>query len=132
MPGAPPSAATDSPESSASAIRPDASAAARAFTSALPAKVCSVSSGSARPSWLAAITSKRPSSNAASSRAFPGLWVAATIRASEGSRSAMAPKSRRAGPGASGPPSINILQCGMPNRILMHCETLISIIDKSP
>src|ERR1700679_3339475 len=40
----------------------------------------------------------------AAARAFPGLWVAATIRAPEGSIRAMAHKSRGPPAGASAPP----------------------------
>ena len=52
-----------------------ASAAALAFSTALPMKVASVSSGSGRPSVPAATASKRPSSRAAISTTLPGLWV---------------------------------------------------------
>ena len=75
--------------SSARAIMHAASAAVRAFTRALPAKVVSGSSGSERPIWAALTTSNPPSSSAASSRAFPGLWVAATIRVPGSRRSAI-------------------------------------------
>ncbi len=90
-PGWPPRAATEMPESSARAIRPLAVAAALALIMALPAKVVSGSSGSGRPSSPAEITWKRPSSRACSSRALPGLWVAATRRVPGSSRRGMAP-----------------------------------------
>src|SRR5215467_9189602 len=81
MPGAPPRACTTSPESSASAGRPDAPAAARAFSSALPMNVAAVSSGSGRLSAAAEITSTpKGDSNSAISRTLPGLWLAITRR----------------------------------------------------
>jgi len=49
MPGAPPSAATSRPESSAIAVMYDAFAAASAFSAAFSAKLVPVSSGSGRP-----------------------------------------------------------------------------------
>ena len=77
-PGAPPSAATQNPESSASAGSPLA-VAATAFSRALPAKSGAVSSGSGNPSAPAETTSTpRPVSNACNSTTFPGLCVAST------------------------------------------------------
>ena len=59
---------------------PEASAAARAFSIALPMKVASVSSGSGRPSSPAETSEKRPSSRAEISGTLPGLCVATTSR----------------------------------------------------
>src|SRR5215470_10275527 len=79
MPGAPPSAGTTTPESSASAGRPAVFAAACAFSAALPSKVGSVSSGSGRPSEAAPSASTRyGASNAAISVILPALWLAMT------------------------------------------------------
>src|SRR6185312_11202251 len=79
MPGSPFNAVTAKPESSASAGRPLTSAAARAFSSALPANVFSVSSGSIRPSSAAPFASM-PSGRSRSliSRTLPGLCEATT------------------------------------------------------
>ncbi len=73
------------PESSASAKCPDASAAAFAFNSALPANVVSVSSGSGGPRSPAPIGSMPygPSS-ALISRTLPALWLATTKLAAAG------------------------------------------------
>jgi hypothetical protein len=80
MPGAPLSASIARPESSAIAMRPDASAAARAFSSAFASNVVPVSSGSASPSSAADFTSKpKGPSRSTISRALPGLWLATTI-----------------------------------------------------
>src|SRR5215469_4758976 len=79
MPGAPPSAGTTNPESSASAGRPVALAAAWDLSAALPSKVGAVSSGSGRPSAAAPSASTRyGASNAAISVILPALWLAMT------------------------------------------------------
>src|SRR5579864_6364663 len=81
MPGAPPSAGTTRPESSASAGNPLASAAARAFSAALASKLSPISSGSGRPSAPAATTPiANGASNAAISTTLPWLWLAMTSR----------------------------------------------------
>ena len=80
MPGAPPSAGTTRPESSASAGRPLASAAARALSAAFASKVAPVSSGSAgRAPRRYRVDRVRPSS-AAISRACRDCGVAMTSR----------------------------------------------------
>src|SRR5438874_875373 len=79
MPGAPPSAGTTSPESSASAGTPLASAASRAFSTAFFSKVAPVSSGSGRPSAPAPTASTRyGASRSPISTILPGLWLAMT------------------------------------------------------
>src|SRR6185437_4647450 len=81
MPGAPPSAGTTSPESSASAGMPLGAAAARALSSALASKVAPVSSGSGNPSAAAPSTAMpKGDSSSAISTSFPLLWVATTSR----------------------------------------------------
>src|SRR5579862_3689837 len=91
MPGAPSSAATANPESSASAGRRAAVAAACALSAALAANVSPVSSGSGRPS-SAADTTSTPNGCTSSriSRTLPGLWLAITSRAPRSSRRASA------------------------------------------
>src|SRR5579862_8770469 len=87
MPGAPSSAATANPESSASAGRRAAVAAACALSAALAANVSPVSSGSGRPS-SAADTTSTPNGSTSSriSRTLPGLWLAITSRVPRASR----------------------------------------------
>src|SRR5436305_1025957 len=80
MPGSPPSAGTTRPESSASAGKPDAAAAAWALSAAFASNVAPVSSGSARPSAPAdKALAPNGAISAAISRSFPELWVAMTI-----------------------------------------------------
>src|SRR5215471_6475578 len=79
MPGAPSSASTQRPESSASAGSFAARVAASAFSFALPMKLSSVSSGSGRPSAAAEITSMAKGfRRSAISTALPRLWLAIT------------------------------------------------------
>src|SRR6516165_1476022 len=81
MPGAPSSASTTIPESSAKAGRPAAFAAAPALMRALAAKLSPVSSGSARPRSPAEIASTPcGASSSRISASLPGLWVAITRR----------------------------------------------------
>src|SRR5215468_6563283 len=81
MPGAPPSAGTTRPESSASAGSPLASAAAFAFNAALASKLAPVSSGSARPRVPAETASIAKGANSADiSSTLPWLWLATTSR----------------------------------------------------
>src|SRR5215472_19209441 len=81
MPGAPLSAGTTRPESSASAGNPLASAAALAFSPAFASKLSPLSSGSGRPSEDAAIVSTpNGASKAAISSILPGLWLPITSR----------------------------------------------------
>src|SRR5215813_1327370 len=81
MPGAPPSAGTTRPESSASAGSPLASAAAFAFNAALASKLSPVSSGSARPRVPAETASIAKGANSADiSSILPWLWLATTSR----------------------------------------------------
>ena len=81
MPGAPPSARTTRPESSAIAGSPLAPAAAFAFSAAFASKLSPVSSGSAMPSapaetaWIA-----KGASSADISSTLPWLWLAMTSR----------------------------------------------------
>src|SRR6516164_9225253 len=81
MPGAPPSARTTRPESSAIAGSPLAPAAAFAFSAAFASKLSPVSSGSAMPSapaetaWIA-----KGASSADISSILPWLWLAMTSR----------------------------------------------------
>ena len=84
-----------------------ASAAARAFTIALPTKVVSGSSGSARPSVAAAMTSKRSSSSAASSLALPGI-----VGGGDQARSRIETERHAANLGRF-PPRANLLHCEM-------------------
>src|ERR1700732_4061881 len=79
MPGAPSSASTTNPESSANAGSCADFAAATALIWALARKVLPVSSGSARPS-SAAETASTPcgASSSRISASLPGLWVAIT------------------------------------------------------
>src|ERR1044072_6574296 len=81
MPGAPSSASTTRPESSANDGRPEASAAASALMRALAANVVPVSSGAGRFRSLAA-TASTPCSAKSSriSASLPLLWVAMTRR----------------------------------------------------
>src|SRR6202034_4299717 len=85
MPGAPPSASTSSPESSAMAAQPGdgaprnsaAAAACLAFKRAFSRKLAPVSSGEAMPSSPRLRISKgRSASNARNSRSLPGVPVA--------------------------------------------------------
>src|ERR1044072_3614257 len=81
MPGAPSSASTARPESSANAGRPDALAAASALMRALAANVVPVSSGSGRLRSLADTASTPCSPNSSRiSASLPLLWVAMTRR----------------------------------------------------
>src|SRR6185312_4067432 len=81
MPGAPFSACTTMPESSASAGSLAPSAAARALSSALASKLMPVSSGSGRLSALALTTSTPNGATSSSiSRSLPLLCVAITNR----------------------------------------------------
>src|SRR6478609_7627261 len=81
MPGAPSSASTTRPESSAKAGNCAASAAAIALIAALARNVLPVSSGSPRASSPAE-TASTPcgASNSRISASLPGLWVAITSR----------------------------------------------------
>ena len=98
-PGEPPSACTQNPLSSASAGRSDATAAASAFSAALPAKLSAVSSGSSSPS-RAALTSSTPdpASNCSNSTSFPALWLASTRRSPRARLRFMWQASRAPGP----------------------------------
>src|ERR1700723_4288150 len=79
MPGAPSSASTTRPESSAKAGSLAAVAAATALSFAFAANVSPVSSGSPRPSSLAEIAvTPCGDSNSRISANLPGLWVAIT------------------------------------------------------
>src|SRR5580658_4167158 len=79
MPGAPPSAATSRPESSAIAAAPLAAAAWRALSKAFAANVVPVSSGAVTPSAPCATgATAKSASSAWNSRSFPGLAVAIT------------------------------------------------------
>src|SRR6201993_760449 len=81
MPGAPSSASTTIPESSAKAGSCAARAAAAALIRALAWKVSPVSSGSARPSSPAEIASTPWGAKSSRiSASLPGLWVAITRR----------------------------------------------------
>src|SRR6516165_4146967 len=81
MPGAPPSARTTRPESSAIAGSPLAPAAAFAFSAAFVSKLSPVSSGSAMPiapaktAWIA-----KGARSADISSTLPWLWLAMTSR----------------------------------------------------
>src|SRR6266511_843356 len=83
-PGAPPSASTSRPESSATAANPDQAAYARALRRALSRKVAPVSStsgGAAVPtSFNPTSSTGTPSRIARSSRSLPGLPVASSSR----------------------------------------------------
>jgi len=84
-PGAPPSASTSRPESSAIAGRPLNAAACRAFKSALSSKVSPVSSGGSIPNSDCGTNSKpNGPSMSENSRIFPALPVASTIRMVQG------------------------------------------------
>src|SRR6266851_2967369 len=79
MPGAPSSAETTRPESSASAGSLLASAAALAFNAALASKLAPVSSGSGRPREAAERASIAKGANSADiSSTLPWLWLATT------------------------------------------------------
>src|ERR1700761_831837 len=94
MPGAPLSAETAMPESSASAGTPAAWAAASALSSALAMKVRPVSSGSGSPRSPAELTfAPKGASSSTISRSLPGLCVA-TISSPPSKRRAMALKAR--------------------------------------
>src|SRR5690554_2888175 len=80
MPGAPPSASTASPESSASAGRPEARAAWRALIMAFSMKLRPVSSASSLMNWLCGNTSICAPSMACSSLSLPALLLASTSR----------------------------------------------------
>src|SRR5271165_2864837 len=81
MPGAPPSAGTTRPESSAIAGTPLAAAAAFAFNAAFASKLSPVSSGSAMPSAAAETASMAKGAKSAEiSSILPGLWLAMTSR----------------------------------------------------
>src|SRR5579872_2015110 len=86
MPGAPSSAGTTRPESSASAGSWAPVAAACALSAALAAKLSPVSSGSGNPSVPADTTATSNGATSSSiSRTFPGLWLAITSRPPRGS-----------------------------------------------
>src|SRR5690554_5568156 len=78
MPGAPPRASTASPESSASAGRPEARAAWRALRMAFSTKLRPVSSASSLMNWLCGSTSICAPSMACSSLSLPALLLAST------------------------------------------------------
>src|SRR5215472_11398432 len=81
MPGAPPSAGTTRPESSAIAGSPLALAAAFAFNAAFASKLSPVSSGSAMPSAPAETVSiPKGAKSADISSTLPWLWLAMTSR----------------------------------------------------
>src|SRR6516225_9930957 len=81
MPGAPSSAGTTRPESSASAGIPLAAAAALAFNAALASKLSPVSSGSGMPSAPAETVSMAKGANSSDiSSTLPWLWLAITSR----------------------------------------------------
>src|SRR5271169_3609252 len=81
MPGAPPSAGTTRPESSAIAGTPLAAAAAFAFNAAFASKLSPVSSGSAMPSAAAETASMAKGAKRADiSSTLPWLWLAMTSR----------------------------------------------------
>src|SRR6516225_5808798 len=81
MPGAPSSAGTTRPESSASAGSPLAAAAAAAFSAALASKLSPFSSGSGRPSAPAEMVAMPNGANStAISSILPWLWLAMTSR----------------------------------------------------
>src|SRR5436305_11178278 len=93
MPGAPPSAGTTTPESSANAGKPLASAARRAFSSAFSSNVAPVSSGSMRPSSAAPTASTSyGASNSRISTILPGLWLAMTSLPPENRRAMLEPE----------------------------------------
>ena len=111
-PGAPFSAATQKPKSSASAGRPLARAAASALMRALPTKSGASSGGSGRPSAPAETTATSCGrSRSASSASLPGLWLARTSRVPPASLRAItprrlpraAPRTAPRHPGARGP-----------------------------
>src|SRR5271167_592606 len=81
MPGAPPSAGTTRPESSAIAGSPLASAAALAFDAAFASKLSPVSSGSAMPSAPAeTVAMAKGAKSVDISSTLPWLWLAITSR----------------------------------------------------